>query len=73
MFLINDVNVDGHVLSINKITDKSPSTDLFLRERGGLTYPTKYGIEKISIPVGYDLSDTLQRDDFAVLAMEVDE
>ena len=73
MFLINDVNVDGHVLSINKITDKSPSTDLFLRERGGLTYPTKYGIEKISITVGYDLSDTLQRDDFAVLAMEVDE
>lgn len=73
MFVINDIDVDTKVLALNKIIDKSPVTDSFLRERGVLSYPTKYQMEKLSITIGYDLSVESHRNDFAELSMEVDE
>ena len=73
MFVLNDIDVDKKVLAVSKIIDKSTSSETYLRQRGTLTMPTKYQIEKVSITIGFDLSDSSHRMDFAHLAMELDE
>ena len=73
MFRINDIDVENKVLAINKIVDKSPRSDRFLRERGVLSYPTKYQTEKISVSLGFDLSVESHLNDFVGLAVEMDE
>ena len=73
MFVLNDIDVDKKVLAVSKIIDKSTSSETYLRQRGTLTMPTKYQIEKVSITIGFDLSDGSHRMDFAHLAMELDE
>lgn len=73
MFVLNDIDVDKKVLAVSKIIDKSTSSETYLRQRGTLTMPTKYQIEKVSITIGFDLSDGSHRMDFAHLAMEMDE
>ena len=49
MFVLNDIDVDKKVLAVSKIIDKSTSSETYLRQRGTLTMPTKYQIEKSKI------------------------
>lgn len=80
MFRINDIDVggdengkDNKVLALSKIIDKSPRSDKYLRERGVITYPTKYQIEKLSLTLGFNLQDQDHKVSFISLATELDE
>lgn len=72
MFVLNDIDVDKKVLAVSKIIDKSTPSGTYLRQRGTLTMPTKYQIEKVSITT-FRTCLMVHRMDFAHLAMELDE
>ena len=73
MFIINDIDVEEHVLALSKLIDKSTTSEVFLRQRGSITIPTKYQIEKISLTLGFDISDTSHKIAFSSLITEIDE
>ena len=73
MFIINDIDVEEHVLALSKLIDKSTTSEVFLRQRGSITIPTKYQMEKISLTLGFNIADTSHKIAFSSLVTEIDE